>query len=379
MMDVFHSRLRRGADRLKRGLRRFAAPAVGALSLLVFAAGPVGAADVEGLYEAETPVRGQDPAERLAALRLGLAQVLVRVSGERDAGQDPLLAPVIKDAQRLVQVYRYRQVEPAAGPDGIERTERPGLILWARFDPAAVDRALRDAGLPVWGRSRPATLVWLAMEEIGRRNLAGAALDPRVDSALEAAAARRGVPMLLPLMDLADQAAVQFADVWGGFHDGVLAASARYQTDAVLVGRVYREDGGGWGARWSLYQGETPFHWESAALALEAVLEAGFDGGADVLAARFAPAGGSHEGGSVAFTVAGVGGLADYARASDYLGGLAPVAGVRVREVSADRVVFLLDLRGGEADLERAISLGRTLLPAQEGAGDGGLRYRLVP
>ena len=53
-----------------------------------------------------------------------------------------------------------------------------------------------------------------------------------------AAADERGLPIAWPLLDLQDLNAVTCTDVWGGFEDEIVAASARYRSDAVLIGKV---------------------------------------------------------------------------------------------------------------------------------------------
>ena len=64
-------------------------------------------------------------------------------------------------------VNDFRFVEPSAGD-----TQQGGLKLWAQFDGVSLARELRQAGLPYWGPERPDVLVWLAIDDHGRRYLA---------------------------------------------------------------------------------------------------------------------------------------------------------------------------------------------------------------
>ena len=56
--------------------------------------------------------------------------------------------------------------------------------------------------------------------------------------------AAREVPEgLVRLLDLQDQRAVQFTDVWGGFVGSVESASQRYRPQVILLGKLARPRG----------------------------------------------------------------------------------------------------------------------------------------
>ncbi|MGE0372435.1 MAG: DUF2066 domain-containing protein, partial [Gammaproteobacteria bacterium] len=210
------------------------------------------AGEVEGLYETQVPVTGQREAERVDALRTAFRQVLVKVTGDRGAASHQRVQALARSPLGYVQQYLYRPLPPDYAPAAAADTA-PTQMLWVRFDAQAVDLLLQQANEPVWGRMRPSTLVWLAVDDQGRRALAGNDTQPDLRRELEDQAEVRGVPLLFPLLDVEDQRRVNFADVWGGFDQEVRAASARYQSGAVLVGRVHRARSGDWAGRWSLY------------------------------------------------------------------------------------------------------------------------------
>ena len=100
------------------------------LATLLAASGAVRAVEVTGLYEAEVPVSGQSTAERVAASRTALEEVLVKVSGNADVAQLPQLEPLLSQAEQWVQRYQYRAVPaPAVGAvlPGIEDVFLAGL------------------------------------------------------------------------------------------------------------------------------------------------------------------------------------------------------------------------------------------------------------
>lgn len=332
---------------------RFSCPLpVLAGTVLLLLAGPLQADRVDGLYEAE----GVFEEDRAAGFADALEQVLVRVTGRRDvAGREEARA-VLDNAESYAQQFR----QPAPGR------------LWVAFDGAALERELAQAGLPVWGADRPATLLWVAVDAGGGSRFvlssgAESGVEARLRDTLRAAAARRGIPVMFPLMDAEDRSRASFAEVWGGFEDSILAASARYGADAVLVGRMNAGDPGF--VRWTLLDESGSQRWSGA-------LEQSIDRVADVFAARFAVA---STGGisAVNLAVSGIAGVEDYARVRRFLERLTAVESCAVERVEGEEVLFRLTLRGDAAALEEAIGLGRLLSREPSVPGEPGLRYRV--
>lgn len=346
-----------------------------------------GAAEVRGLYESRVPVAAQGESERLAAIRSAFKEVLVKVTGDRNTASLPRLEAALEQPLRYVQQFRYRPLEEEG--DGGGEVSEFTQTLWVSFDPQAVERLLQEAEVPVWGRTRPTTLLWLAVEEAGERYMVGAdAHSPLVESVLQTAD-RRGLPVLLPLLDLVDQRRIRFTDVWGNFEDAVLDASARYETGAVLVGRIYRAPSGRWSARWSLYQENSTSHWQSEGAGSSGVVAAGIEGAADALGQRYAQLLSTTDVRSVEIVVTDITDLDAYARAMKYLRRLDPVNEVTITSVEPRRIRFRMMIQGSRAGLERTIGFGDTLVPVRDGpasvalgeqpSGIRDLTYRLLP
>lgn len=222
-----------------------------ALGLIAFLlAGAAGAA--ERMYAVQVPVADRSSPARAEALRQAMQQLLVRVTGERDAARLVGIEPLLAQPEQYVQQFRYLDAAPAADA---------ALELNVHFDGTAVERVLRANGLPVWGRERPPLLLWLAVGGDQRR-LIGADSDHPLYAAAMGVARERGLTLLFPLLDLEDQARVGYADVWGGFEETVLAASQRYRSQLVLQGRL-QAGAGGWRGRWTLHMGRDRLDWDS--------------------------------------------------------------------------------------------------------------------
>lgn len=353
------------------------------MCLLLFS-GSLQAGKVGNLYQSTVPVTGQDTNERSAAIATALTQVLIKVTGESRLEERPEARGLLSSASGFVQQFRYeKRSQPSPLPD---QAPVDALYLHVQFDSNAINEALRKRGLPVWGDVRPSTLIWLAVEQGAQRYLVAADSEPEIVTGLREASARRGIPILLPLLDLEDQAALSVADVWGNFRASVLKASARYQPDAVLVGRIYRQSDGLWEAAWAFYHDGNASGWISSGAFSSQVLAQGLEGTADLLAARFAPIGLSLSGGEFLLRVEAVDSLEDYARLHRYLSALQPIKSLTPDRITAGEAQFRVTLEGDYRILQQVIGLTSQLQPI---AADGGsapieqpilptLRYRLV-
>ena len=324
---------------------------------------------VSSLYEAIVPVPNQTDTERRQALHKAMWQVLVKLTGDTAIVDDSRAKTLINEAQSYVQQYRY--LEPA--PSG-----EPGLRLWVGFDSAAIDSSLQQQGIATWGKERPATLVWLAVDDGDGRQLAGMEQASQYLDPLSRQARERGLPLLLPLMDLEDTTKLDPADIASGSISAIETASSRYPAEVVLAASLTGVgENGTVSARWTLLSEEAGNDsWTSEGESLEAVLSAGVNRLADTLARRYAPRTFAGEATRVELTVSAINSLDDYARAQNYLAGLSNVNRVNVVSAEPGRVVFEVEAMGGDAAIDQAITIGRTLRAENGGQGH---HYRLLP
>ena len=207
-----------------------------ALTLTVsLPATPAGAVEVSGLFSADVTIDGDSREDRDTAYRRALTSVIARLAPAARPS-DPAVAEVLAGARQLVMGYREI---------GAQR-------MWVSFDGPTLVAALRQRGVAVWGSDRPLTIVWLAVDRgSGERDIVSASTEhargDRARSAkpadflrerMERAATRRGLPIVLPLMDTVDRQHIEFADVWGDFAATIARASERYAAVSLLVGRA---------------------------------------------------------------------------------------------------------------------------------------------
>jgi uncharacterized protein len=317
------------------------------VALLALSAPLAPAATVVGLYEGTVPGDASETG-RAAAADAALRQVVVRVTGRRGAASDAALASLYAAAQRYVQTFR-----PAAG----------GLVT-VGFDADAVDAALVQAGQPLWGRNRPATLVVLVLESPGLPPTLVGGADADEKRAADRAAQLRGVPLAWPGAVDAAVAGQLIEAATAQRGEALLELATRYDASGVLAGRS-----AGAGVQWSWYlpvgQGRVAGTAED---------------GVHAVADRYAAALTSGQGGAIALlpvVVTGTRGPADLAAVAAALEGIPNVRGVQLERASGSTVTFRVNFRGDLDALRRAVAAGGRLVP-EEGE-PGTIRFALQP
>lgn len=338
----------------------------------------VSAVEVTGLYEAEVPVVGQDATVRQDAMRAALAEVLIKVTGNRSVGTLPGVAELINSAPQYVQQFVYRN---AAVPPGQRATQPPARMLWVRFDRDALNRVLRQSGITIWGFARPSLLLWLDLREQNERTLVGIDNKPEWKQFIDSVAKLRGIPMLLPALDATDLANIQTVDLGRASPDEVLRVSARYRPEAVLVGKVEARDRA-WVSTWAFYNQNNHQAWTAAGETRDAAVLAGLQTGIDALVAHYNVTGTAAADAGLTLQVNDVQTLEEYARVTKYLGSLASVARLQLLRVEGLSLIFRGEVQGGEQRLISDIRLGATLAPltgdAAAAGGDAMVRLRLM-
>lgn len=320
-------------------------------------------ADVD-LFSAAVPLQDDSPEARRQAMGEALYEVLVKASGSRLSRKKPELAKMLERAEDHVQEFRYLTRPPE------EEGGEPRKLLWARFDRNAVSRMLRDLGVALWEGGRPELMLWLAVDQQGKRRLADPEKDAEMLEAARAAAERRGLTLVLPLMDLQDRNTLSAPDLWVGDLQAIGEASARYGQAVPLAVRL-RQQGSKWEARWLMLLPDGEQEFRSGGGSLESVLDAGIAKAVGLLAGKYVPsaAGDSQV---VRLRFLDVQDLAQYAQLQRLLRSLDVVSSARLLEAQQDRLLFEVGVSGGIDVLENQLSLQAELSPVVEIPDDGG-------
>lgn len=189
----------------------------------------VSAVEVTDLYQDILKVDDKTRDTRLAASRKALLNVLVKVSGDESADQNKLAQQRTKDISDYILKFEYD--EKANGQ----------LNLVVKFEARKINELIKELNLPLWGVQRPLVAIWLGIEDNWRRELVTQESYPQLEQLIYDKAGRRGLPVVVPLLDLQDRRLVGIPEVWGNFSEPVEEASSRYSAERSITARMYQE------------------------------------------------------------------------------------------------------------------------------------------
>ena len=322
------------------------------------------ARDVLNLYRVAVPVSDRSDGERSRGASRALGQVLVKLTGNRRIRTTSGVAGLLKNASSLMLQYGY-ELEALSG----------GLMLAAEFDEVALVKELDALGVSVWAKERPDTIAWLVIDELTTRELLGGDEPGRLGETMLTRAEVRGIPILLPIMDVEESQHLIYASDWEGLAGTALALSGRYGTPSILIGYLRQSVPGFWDVRWKIQVGDESFEWQAEGDIVELMIEDGVDDLGDALARRFADPMMLALADRFELTVLGMQSIDDYARVLHYLESLDAVTGLFVRSVDNRRILFELNVQGGRPALTQGISFGQVLTPV----ADHSDAYKLLP
>ncbi|MDK2776165.1 MAG: DUF2066 domain-containing protein [Pseudomonadota bacterium] len=304
---------------------------------------------VSDLYRVRVPVADQTAESRETGIRQALQQVVVKVSGQSVSAQNEVVQQAAGSADRYVKSFRFSRDDDEAG-----------LQLDVLFAQNLIDKLLRDAALPVWGKSRPLVLLWQGVEDERQRLLVNTA-NPQWQVRLERAMNERGIPLLWPALDLEDDAALPLGRLWGLFRGDVATASQRYAADAVVAGRLSQDRQGAWQYSGFLSHKEEMLDLQAVNDDLAVVLRQVADQVAGFLSLRYAVVNDGSAGGHE-LRVQDVQNFRQYHDLLTYLNANVAINSVRVAAASEHELTLELDLAADWAQVWSTLELDRKLL-----------------
>jgi hypothetical protein len=332
------------------------------------------AAEVRNLYQSEQPVSSQSEEERQAVSADILRQVILKVVGDSELLQQTDISPILEQSNQLIRQYEYERINVIA--DDLTEPDRLEVVL--SFKPSAVDQLIRDQQLPIWGTSRPETLIWLAVDQGGQRSIVSSDLQTTLTDTLLAEAEARGIPVLLPVMDLQDQSKVKYTDISAGFLDNIEQASQRYGSPVTLTALAKVADSGNVQIAWKMLLSGQPYQWQSRGDTSSAI-KSGIDHLANKLAREFSQVITNPDSATLlAIKVLGVENYSDYVRVMNYLKMIQYVDDVQVTSLSNGSVDLKLNYAGDISVFNKTIAVGR-ILKEEPYSVAGTINYRLIP
>ncbi|HSW68821.1 MAG TPA: DUF2066 domain-containing protein [Gammaproteobacteria bacterium] len=309
---------------------------------------------VTSLYQGSVPAKSQSEPERNRLASQALAQVLVKVSGNNDTLNNPQIKTYLGKARDLMQEFSY-----------VPTTHLPGettpYLLQLNFDPEAINKILRDTSVPIWGQNRPLLIIWLDYEIPGHpAEMIGADSGGNISSMLKFSAERRGVPVIFPALDVEDLGQIAVNDIISTNIPKLMAAAKRYESDAILIGRI-TQDSGKYNTQWKLVLGNDQWGWNITGNTLPDIFTAMTDHVGTALAGRFATVVANTVQSSFIVKIIHVPEAGDFVEVMNYIKHLTPVADVQLEQVSGDAIILRISLRGTKESFEKALIVEKKL------------------
>jgi hypothetical protein len=272
--------------------------AIGGLALvaaLVAAAGNTAASDTDAageLYQARVHVTGEEEPNRSRGFAAGLADVLVKLSGDPGLANDPGVTTLAAGAATLVRSFHYRDLMGGIPVHDEQGTRQRPFILTIDFEPARIDAALQSLGRKPWTGVRPRLILFVAVDNgTAAYALTGDGARGRDQrEALDDAAWRAGVPVGLPKATTLSELGL-FAQVLPAARlDRLQAVAKNLGGDLALAGTLtWTPKDLGWTASWRFAPAGQAYQWSVKGVSFDAAFRSAMLGAAQILSGHGAP------------------------------------------------------------------------------------------
>jgi len=324
------------------------------------------AKDANNLYEIKIAAPEQEATPQPQLIQQAFKDILVRLSGSEKILNDPRVTKAISEVDNYVSLFGY---QIAADQQRVFRV---------RFDDVLMNQLIESTGQPILDKKRPNVVVWLTTKQNDVTEWVGGESQNELSLELESMAKKRGLSLVLPLLDLTDTALVTEQKVWNEEFKAIETASKRYNAEQILIGRLSKQ-ASGWYGQWTYLKDGQQLKWELSNAELSNLLKEALDSfvvrmsGANANASAKGQASASTAEGegfnpnanqnkNVRLAVFGISGADQYARVTKYLKGLPQIESVEVAEISPDHTVFNLKTRNGKENLVKTLALGKILV-----------------
>lgn len=311
---------------------------------------------VSDLYQVSVPVEDQTRESQKQGIEAALQQVLIKVSGFSSVLDNAEIRQQMGSrSARFVKSFRYDR-------DEIDDSVRLTVVFASNL----IDELLRNHGEPIWGKSRPLILNWLAIESDSGRSIVNQSMDvwPKMT---EQAFSERGLPLLWPALDLEDDIALPVEKLSAGFKSDIQQASGRYQTDGVLAGRLARvsseDNDKAWSYRGAFFHQQQWLPIEISSSSPESSMVAVTDQVASYLAGRYAVnTSGDRAQGNHQLIISGVESFQQYHDVLQYLKSKVAITDVQVIQVQKQTLTLSLTLATDWGQVWQLLELDKRLL-----------------
>ena len=308
--------------------------------VLSMTCGTAVAENIADLYSTDVKVADKSTEAWGVAVKEGLLEVVVKISGNTGAVTLPLIQEEANNPGKYVQYFNYSE-------DDAE------LKLHIGFDSEVINKLLADSRQAIWANDRAQTLVWFFNDKVSKGNFM--TQETPESSFFIDAAKYRGVKMLLPISDFQYVDVLQEKTVDKDFIQAVIDYStANYAPNQILIGRQISQEQNT--IFWRLIVNDDEFSWKSYGDTLEESIASAVNHLVDDMVSGGAVLQAQDMKGSIKVAIDNVMDLADYAAVVEKLQHDSVIDSFNVTAIKGNRLELSIVAKGGSLALEKALA-----------------------
>lgn len=302
------------------------------------------------LWSADVVLKGQSDNQRNAAFKAGLVQVLSRVvvADKQQMFRDQTLLTILESASEYVKHYHPTSLE---APD-------TDYHMQISYDGTALGTQLMAGQLPVWLGYRPAILLWLVVEDNGIEQFLSPAQHPKIKETLGMTFLNKGLPVIMPLLDLQDLLNITPKNVSSADYRAVKAASQRYGVDTILVGKLSYQKAC-WQSQWALHFNRVVNNWRQDCVSIERLLEIAMQDVYNQLAQYYAVDPVNEAINEITLKISGINGIGDINRVKRILDSLVLTKSMDLERIEHGHYYYQVKFFGNREILVKNLAVDR--------------------
>jgi hypothetical protein len=306
---------------------------------------------VRSIYEGQVLVSSQNEQQRNQAIQEAFIQTLNKMSGSTTMGENPTIKAALPEAKNQVEEFSYAP----SGQDG-----RP-FLLKVQFDAKALKKLLRQAKAPIWDENRPLIMVWVAVDNPGHpAEVIDNQSTQEYALLLKKEALQRGLPIMLPMMDIAELNQISAADIRAKALPLLQKATERYHTDGLLMGNIEPKDKMLTG-HWKLVLGQDHWDWDLSSETASGLIALLNEKLVNTLAGRYASVQTEKVSSSFTLVVKGVDQQDDFENMMHFMKHISLIKEMEIENITGDAVIMRLDVQGAQKAFMQEASVGQHL------------------
>jgi len=279
-----------------------------------------------------------------SGLRDAFKLALTTVSGNPTLNTTAIISQV-KDITEFVQSYSYELAQ------NTEAASKPGWLLEVTFDKKALQQLIKKAPKSEPQASvepqlmlSPMALAWVNVED----DVLSSSNNSPLAQALLRQAQQQNVSLILPAMDLQDQAAVGAAARAEFDLAALKTVASRYAVKNMIIGHVM-DEGGQWRGQWLFTAGDESVQWMNQADSAEVLLSQAVTKFAELNQPHAISS--EHERLNYTVEIFGIGDLNEYVKVMHMLQSLPEVSAVSVKDMASNSLLLAVTSKRSREDL----------------------------